>query len=54
MKEVVEQLVENQNWQVLYESTLPHPSLSVLKSGGVSSQLCGLTIEEPNGRKLVK
>lgn len=53
MKEVVENLIEKQNWQILFESTLPHPSLSVLKTGGISSQLCGLTVEEPGGRKSV-
>ena len=53
MKEVVEKLVSVRKWQVLFESTLPHPSLPILKAHGVSSQSCSLTIEDPNGRRLV-
>ncbi len=54
MKEVIEKLVESRKWYILFESTLPCPSLLMLKTGCVSSQTCGITIEEPNGRRLVK
>ena len=51
MKEVIKTLVNSRKWHVLFESTLPHPSLHMLRANGVSFQTCGLTIEEPNGRR---
>ena len=42
MKEAVETLITAMDWHILFESTLPHPSLPVLKSQGITCHSCSV------------
>ena len=42
MKEAVETLITAMDWHILFESPLPHPSLPVLKSQGITCHSCSV------------
>lgn len=48
---LLDKTAQEKQWQILQHSTLPQPSLAVLKSGAHTPMSCRILLESANGTR---
>ena len=51
MMNILEKTAQDNQWLILQHSTLPQPSLTVLKSGAHTPMSCRILLESANGTR---